>query len=115
MKAGIGMNYKDLGRRIRSLRQKQHLTQEQLAEAIDMSASFLGHIERGSRVASLETLVKICNVLDTNPGFLLAASLTCDMSYTPTGLTPEVKEKLCTLLFLAHEVVMNTPTDPAQN
>ena len=27
----MGMNYKDLGRRIRSLRQKQHLTQEQLA------------------------------------------------------------------------------------
>ena len=114
-KAGMGMNYKDLGRRIRSLRQKQHLTQEQLAEKIDMSASFLGHIERGSRVASLETLVKLCNVLDTNPGFLLAASLTCDASYMPTGLTPEVKEQLCTLLFLAHEVVMNMPTDPAQN
>lgn len=111
----MGMNYKDLGRRIRSLRQKQHLTQEQLAEKIDMSASFLGHIERGSRVASLETLVKLCNVLDTNPGFLLAASLTCDTSYKPTGITPEVKEQLCTLLFLAHEVVMNTPTDPAQN
>ena len=68
-----------------------------------------------TRVASLETLVKICNVLDTNPGYLLAASLTCDTAYTPTGLTPEVKEKLCTLLFLAHEVVMNTPADPAQN
>ena len=86
------MNYKDLGRRIRSLRQKQHLTQEQLAEAIDMSASFLGHIERGSRVASLVTLVRICIVLDTNPGFLLAASLTCDTAFTPTGLSREVKE-----------------------
>lgn len=109
------MNYKDLGRRIRTLRQKQQLTQEQLAEKIDMSTSFLGHIERGTRVASLETLVKICNVLDANPGFLLAASLTCDTAYTPTGLTPVAKEKLCTLLFLAHEVVMNTPTDPAQD
>ena len=109
------MNYKDLGRRIRMLRQKQHMTQERLAEAIDMSASFLGHIERGTRVSSLETLVKICNVLNANPGFLLAASLTCDTAHTPTGLTPEVKEKLCTLLFLAHEVVVNTPADPAQN
>ena len=109
------MNHKDLGRRIRTLRQKQQLTQEQLAEKIDMSTSFLGHIERGTRVSSLETLVKICNVLDANPGFLLAASLTCDTTHTPTGLTPEVKEKLCTLLFLAHEVVMNTPTDPAQD
>ncbi len=101
-------SYKDLGQRIRILRQKQHLTQEQLAEKIDMSASFLGHIERGIRVASVETLVMICNVLDPNPGFLLAASLTCDASYTPTGLTPEIKEKLSTFLFLAYEVVMNT-------
>ena len=104
-----------LGKRIAENRKHLKLTQEQLAEAIDMSSSFLGHIERGTRVSSLETLVKICNVLDTNPGFLLAASLTCDTTYTPTGLTSEVKEKLCTLLFLAHEVVMNTPTDPAQD
>ena len=109
------MNYEDLGRRIRTLRQQQHLTQEQLAEALDISPSFLGHIERGTRIASLDTLVKLCNVLNTNPGFLLAASLTSDLSYMPTGLTPELKEKLCTFLFLAHEVVMNTPTDPAQN
>ena len=45
------MNYKDLGRRIRMLRQKQQLTQEKLAEEIDMSSSFLGHIERGTRVS----------------------------------------------------------------
>ena len=56
------MNYKDLGRRIRMLRQKQHMTQERLAEEIDMSSSFLGHIERGTRIASLETLVKVCNL-----------------------------------------------------
>ena len=109
------MNYKDLGRRIRMLRQKQHMTQERLAEAIDTSSSFLGQTARGTLVASLETQVKICHVLDPNPGFLLAASLTCDTTYTPTGLTPEVKEKLCTLLSLAHKVVMNTPTDPAQD
>ena len=108
-------DYRAVGRRIRERRNELGLSREQLAEAIDMSASFLGHIERGSRVASLETLVKICNVLDTNPGFLLAASLTCDASYTPTGLTPKVKEQLCALLFLAHEVVMNMPTDPVQN
>lgn len=109
MKAGMDMNYKDLGRRIRTLRQKKHLTQEQLAEKIDMSASFLGHIERGTHVANLDMLIKICNVLDTNPVFLLAASLTCDASYMPAGHSPEVKEKLCAFLFLAYEVVMNTP------
>jgi len=51
------MDYIDLGRRVKDLRRKQNLTQEALAEKLNMSASFLGHIERGTRIASLETLV----------------------------------------------------------
>ena len=54
------MDYIDLGRRVKELRKKQHMTQEALAEKLDISTSFLGHIERGTRVASLETLVKLC-------------------------------------------------------
>lgn len=68
------MDYFDLGRRVKDLRRQQNMTQEELAEKIDVSASFLGHIERGTRIASLETLVKLCQALDTDPNYLLAAS-----------------------------------------
>lgn len=50
------VDYVALGQRIRSHRCALHLTQEELAERVGISASFLGHIERGSRVLSVETL-----------------------------------------------------------
>lgn len=69
------MNYIAFGKRIRSRRRSMRLTQEQVAEQVGISLSFLGHIERGTRKASLETLVSICNVLKTSPSVLLRDSL----------------------------------------
>ncbi|MEG1472210.1 MAG: helix-turn-helix transcriptional regulator, partial [Clostridia bacterium] len=50
-------------------------TQEQLAEKIGVSTSFVGHIERGSRKASLETLVSLANVFKVSLDYLMAGSL----------------------------------------
>lgn len=52
-----------MGRRIRRGRKQWHLTQEALSERVGISTSFLGHVERGTRKASLETIVKICAAL----------------------------------------------------
>ena len=49
-------DYQKIGQRIRMLRMKSGLTQEQLAEASDLSVPYRSHIERGSKRASLETL-----------------------------------------------------------
>lgn len=69
------MDYVDLGRRIRVRRQHLGLTQEQLAKEMGVSTSFMGHIERGTRKASLETLVQLANVMDVSIDGLLSASL----------------------------------------
>ena len=65
------MDYITFGRRVRHFRLQLHLTQEQLAERVGVSASFLGHIERGSRVASLETVMQLCAELGVTPNDLL--------------------------------------------
>lgn len=57
------MDYKKLGRMIRKYRRSEDITQEKLAELVGVSTSFIGHIERGSRVPSLETIWRICKVL----------------------------------------------------
>ncbi|MDD2649089.1 MAG: helix-turn-helix transcriptional regulator [Eubacteriales bacterium] len=57
------MDYKLMGTKIRMYRQRQGLTQAQLAGRVAVSTSFIGHIERGSRKASIETLESICRVL----------------------------------------------------
>lgn len=68
------MDYKGLGRRIRIRRQELGLIQTEIAVYADISPSFFGHIERGSRKASMETLLKIANVLQTTPDRLLVDS-----------------------------------------
>ena len=73
------MKYEDLGRRVRQQRILAQLTQEKLAEQAGISLSFLGHIERGTRKASLETLVNICNALKISPNILLQDSLGEDL------------------------------------
>lgn len=80
LKVGDYMNYLALGKRIRSYRRNLRLTQEQLAEKTGVSLSFIGHIERGTRKASLETLVGISNALNVSPAILLQDSLICEIS-----------------------------------
>ena len=65
-----------IGARIAALRRDAGMSQAQLAREIGISAPYLGLIETGRRIASLETFVRICNALQAEPGVLLSASLT---------------------------------------
>lgn len=69
------MDYKALGQRIRQQRKMMKMTQEELASVSDVSTSYIGHIERGIKHCSLETLICICNALDIPPNSLLQDSL----------------------------------------
>ncbi|MBD5085061.1 MAG: helix-turn-helix transcriptional regulator [Clostridiales bacterium] len=69
------MDYKRLGERIREERRKLGLTQAQLAEAIDISDTYMGSIERGERSLTLDTLVRLVNRLGVTVDYLLADSV----------------------------------------
>lgn len=69
------MDYVLLGKQIRKQRLALGLTQEQLAEAIGVSTSYVGHIERGTRKASIDTLVEIANAMNVSADFLLSSNL----------------------------------------
>ena len=60
-----------VGKRVRQLRLKKKLTQEELAERAGISTSFLGHIERGSRRMSLDSFCRIARALDCTANDLL--------------------------------------------
>jgi transcriptional regulator with XRE-family HTH domain len=56
---------KQLGNRIRELRQKQHISQEQLAELVNLDRRSISNIERGNTFP-LSSLEEIAKVLNTN-------------------------------------------------
>jgi len=64
-------DYLLLGSKIRTLRKERGLTQEELAELCEISMSFMGHIERGTRKMSLETFDRICRELQCSSDELL--------------------------------------------
>jgi transcriptional regulator with XRE-family HTH domain len=65
------MDYRKIGRRIRNTRTNLNLTREKLAELLDLSTNFVGHIERGEKKMSLETLVKIAATLHVSIDYLI--------------------------------------------
>ena len=69
------MDYSKLGKRIREERKKLNLTQAQLAEAIDISDTYMGAIERGERSLTLDTLVRLVERLGVTVDYMLSDSV----------------------------------------
>lgn len=72
------MTKKDLqrmGSRLKDVRKEKHLTQEQLAEMIDKTASYIGMLERGKRVCALETLMDLLEALEVTADYILCDSV----------------------------------------
>lgn len=68
------IDYKLIGSRVREERIKYNLTQEKLAENVGISASYMGLLERGDRILSVETLVKLSVALGVSTDSLLEAT-----------------------------------------
>lgn len=79
------VDYKAMGRRVRALRVERGLTQEQLAEYVDVSTSFIGHIERGEKQSSLDTMCRLATYLKTS------------MDYLVLGKQNRCNQQLCSL------------------
>ena len=101
------MDYVDLGNRIRILRRERKMTQAELAKRVGIAASYLGHIERGTRIASLETFVALCEVLDTTPNHLLTGSTSAVWQQIPSDMPDSTRRQLASLLQFACDLIEN--------
>ena len=55
----MALDYTIIGERLKKARLEKNLTQEQLAEQIDVSIAFLSRVERGSSHINLKRLTQI--------------------------------------------------------
>ena len=87
------MELKPIGRNIRKYRLMRKLRQEDLAEKADLSINYVGAIERGEKIPSLETLLVIINALGVSADMILADVI--DNGYTvKDSLLAEKLDKL---------------------
>lgn len=101
------MDYQALGKRVRKQRLLSDMTQEDLAEAAGISCSFVGHIERGEKKASLETLIALCNAMQVSPNVLLQDSL--DNAFLEEDIVAEDGKLLCDIMKVLREHKQDTP------
>ncbi len=58
------MNNELMGRKIRMAREEKGITQEELAEKMDLSVSFLCQVECGKKKFNLKRIVEVSNILE---------------------------------------------------
>lgn len=67
----MALDYTVIGDRIRKARIQNKLTQEDLAEELDVSVAFISRIERGNAHINLTRLSEICSILNISEGTIL--------------------------------------------
>jgi transcriptional regulator with XRE-family HTH domain len=78
------------GERIREIRDKRGLTQDQLATQAKISKSFLSEIENNNRNVSSQALLRIANILGASVDYLLTGESKEATSKGPTVIPPEL-------------------------
>ena len=84
------IDYAALGKGIKEKRISEKLTQEQLGEMCELSAAHIGHVERGTRILSVDVLFKIAQVLNVSVDYLLFDSVENDNIFS--SIAPLLKD-----------------------
>ena len=66
---------KSIGERIRQLRKQNGMTQEQLAELLDVSIQMVSNLERGNKAIRISNLVRLSEILGVSTDFILTGRM----------------------------------------
>ena len=99
------MKLATIGKNVRKYRLMKKLRQEDLAEKAGLTTNYIGMVERGEKIPSLETFIKILNALGVSADMVLSEVL--DTGYTVKNsmlneklekLTPEDRDRIYEVL-----------------
>lgn len=77
--------HKTLGEIFKQYRLKNKLTQEQIAEKLDISVKYISRIENGNGGVKVETLINYINILGITPNVIF------DKLITNSSLIPQIQ------------------------
>ena len=89
------------GSRVNAARLAKHMTQMQLAEAADISVSFLSNIENGRQSMNLRALIAISDALEVS-----SDSLIRDIPRDATRITEEIGVELASFTLKEREAML---------
>lgn len=96
---------KFFGKRIKELRKKNHLTQEQLAEKIGVYPKQIGNIETGTCFTTFQTLEKLAQVFNVGIEELFEFSHIATRDELIKNITEMITSANDTQLSLLHRII----------
>lgn len=87
----VFVELRSIGQKVRFYRKAAGLRQEALAEAAGISTNYLGMIERGEKIPSLETFLAIANALSVSSDLLLSDVLKTGYEIKTSLLSEKLK------------------------
>lgn len=96
-----------MGDRIKETRKKKGLTQEQLAEKVDITLEYISQIERGLKMPNMQVFIKLVEVLDVSADYLLRDSVSTRNLYGDKQIGLKL-ERLTPKQRVALEALMDT-------
>ena len=87
----VAIDYSVIGSRIKQARLAKNMTQEDLADKIDISVAFLSRVERGNSHINLKRLNQLCGLLDVSEGYLLNGASSSSENYLDKEFTDLIK------------------------
>lgn len=110
----MAVDYNVIGQRLKQARLSKNMTQEDLAEQLEISVAFLSRVERGNSHINLKRLTQVCKLLDVDEGYILNGVSSTSENY----LSKEFSEllKKCTpekqrLIYDIAQVIVNESTE----
>lgn len=72
----INVNLIEIGKRIQNRRKQLALTQEQLAEKMNVSIQMVSNLERGNKAIRIDNLINLSQILDVSTDYILTGKET---------------------------------------
>lgn len=86
------MQLDSIGKYLRKYRREKGLSQETLAEMTNLSSNYIGMLERGQKVPSLETFIELVNALGISADMLLCDVVSTGFQTRGTLLTDKLEQ-----------------------
>jgi len=98
------VDYKKVGKRIAARRKELGLKQWQVTEMADLSDKYISNIERATSVMSVDVLMKLCDVLQTTPDYILLGTT---QKHTPAAYERHVLQSFSMMTPKQMQLVLN--------
>lgn len=86
------MEFETIGRNIRKYRREKKMRQEDLAEKAGLSTNYVGAVERGEKLPSLETFIDIINTLGVSADMVLSGVVDAGYAVKASQLTEQLEK-----------------------